>query len=101
MGLEAGNGWYYSGLLSFKSQFASGYDYDVEPKKMISKFMAPGYLTAALGMDYKTDGFSVLMAPVSGKFTFVNDQTLSDDGAFGVDPGKKARAELGASYNFV
>ncbi len=100
VGLEAGSGWYYSGLLSFKSQFATGYDFDAEPKKVISKFMAPGYLTAALGMDYKTDGLSILLAPVSGKFTFVNDQTLSDDGAFGVDPGKKARAELGASVKF-
>jgi len=97
LGYEATGKWNYSGMLAFKSQFAPGYDYGVEPKKQISKFMAPGYLTAALGMDYKTDGLSVLLAPLSGKFTFVNDETLSNEGAFGVDPGKKSRAELGAT----
>lgn len=103
LGYEAGGNWNYAGMLSFKSQFAPGYDYDAVPKKEISKFMAPGYLTAALGMDYKTDGLSVFLAPVSGKFTFVTDQTLADQGAFGVDPGKKARAELGATVkiNYV
>lgn len=97
VGIEAGKGWNYSGLLNFKSQFTPGYDYSFEPRKQISKFMAPGYLTLALGMDYKTDGLSVLLAPVSGKFTFVTDEELSDEGAFGVDPGSKTRAELGAT----
>ena len=59
--------------------------------------MAPGYLNAGLGIDYKTEKLSVLMAPVSGKFTFVMDDKLSDDGAFGVEPGNKSRAELGAT----
>lgn len=97
LGYEAGGKWNYAGMLNFKSQFAPGYDYDAIPKKEISKFMAPGYLTAALGMDYKTDGLSVLLSPVSGKFTFVLDDSLSMIGAFGVDRGKKARAELGAT----
>ena len=97
LGYKADGNWNYAGMLAFKSQFAPGYDYGVDPKKLISKFMAPGYITAALGMDYKTDGFSVMLAPVSGKFTFVNDETLANEGAFGVDPGKKARAELGAT----
>lgn len=97
LGYEANEKWNYAGLIWFKSQFAPGYDYDFVPKSMISKFMAPGYLTAALGMDYKTDGLSVMLAPVSGKFTFVTEDSLSSVGAFGVDPGKKVRAELGAT----
>ena len=97
LGIEADGKWNYAGMLNFKSQFSPGYDYDATPKKEISKFMAPGYLTAALGMDYKTDGLSVLLSPVSGKFTFVTDDSLSSVGAFGVDPGKKTRAELGAT----
>ena len=43
-----------------------------------------------------TKDFSVLMAPATGKFTFVNDQRLSDIGAFGVSPGKTFRPEIGA-----
>jgi hypothetical protein len=97
VGIEAKGNWFYSALLNFKSQFAEGYNYDTEPNEMISKFMAPGYLNLALGMDYKKDNLSVLLAPVSGKFTFVMDETLSDEGAFGVDAGENFRAELGAT----
>ena len=100
LGIEAGKGWNYAGLLQFKSQFAPGYDYSVDPRKQISKFMAPGYLTAAIGMDYKTENLSILLAPVSGKFTIVTDDDLSDEGAFGVDPGSKVRSELGATARF-
>lgn len=98
LGIEAGGKWHYSALLNFKSQFATGYEYDDDDTRTeISKFMAPGYLTAALGMDYKTDNFSAMLAPVAGKFTFVTDDDLSDAGAFGVDEGDKMRAELGAN----
>jgi len=96
LGIEAKEHWYYSFVLGFKSQFAEGYNYP-DTENLISKFMAPGYLNTGLGMDYKTEKLSVLMAPLSGKFTFVMDDKLSDDGAFGVDPGKKSRAELGAT----
>lgn len=96
LGVEAKKNWYYSALLNFKSQFASGYNYP-DTDNAISKFMAPGYLNLGLGMDYKTDGFSLMMAPVSGKFTFVTDDDLSDEGAFGVEEGKKVRSELGAT----
>lgn len=96
LGIEAKKNWYYTGLMSFKSQFAAGYNYP-DTDNAISKFMAPGYLNIGLGMDYKTDGFSVMMAPVSGKFTFVTDDDLAADGAFGVEPGNNLRAELGAT----
>jgi hypothetical protein len=96
LGIEASKHWYYSALLNFKSQFAAGYDYP-DTDNAISKFMAPGYLNIGLGMDYKTDGFSLMMAPVSGKLTFVTDDDLSDEGAFGVEEGKTMRAELGAT----
>ena len=96
LGIEASKNWYYSALLNFKSQFAAGYDYP-DTDNAISKFMAPGYLSLGLGMDYKTDGFSLMMAPVSGKFILVTDDDLSDEGAFGVEEGKTMRAELGAT----
>lgn len=100
LGIEAGGNWHYAGLLNFKSQFANGYNYP-DTDNAISKFLAPGYLTLGLGMDYKTDGFSALISPASGKFTFVTDDKLSDDGAFGVDPGDKVRSELGATVKFA
>jgi hypothetical protein len=87
--------WYYTGLLGFKSQFDSGYDTPGDSIP-ISNFMAPGYLSVSIGMDYKpNDHFSLFISPVSGKMTFVLDQTLADAGAFGVDSGKNFRPEFG------
>lgn len=96
LGYEASGKWNYAGLLSFKSQFAPGYNYDKDPRELISKFMAPGYLSGAFGMDYKTDGLSVLLSPVSGKFTFVTADDVNGED-FGLDAGKKVRSELGAT----
>ncbi|QGY46236.1 DUF3078 domain-containing protein [Maribellus comscasis] len=99
LGFTASKRWNYSGLLNFKSQFAPGYNYP-NTDDAISRFMAPGYLNLALGMDYKTENMSVLLSPATGKFTFVTDDVLADAGAFGVDPGKKSRSELGAFVKF-
>jgi len=101
--------WYYSALLGFKSQFTPGYNYPDDSTK-ISNFLAPAYITLALGMDYKpNDNFSVMIAPLTGRIIIVNDQDLADAGAYGVDPaeynelfekvkdGEKMRTEFGAS----
>jgi hypothetical protein len=87
----------YSSFLNFSTQFADGYNYPDTDNK-ISGFFAPAYLTLAAGFDYQpSDKFSLFATPLSGKFTFVTDEELSNLGAFGVEPGEKARAELGAS----
>jgi len=112
LGREAGNNWYYSGLINFKTQFSPGYlDPNAPPDQrvLISDFMAPAYMLVALGMDYRpSDDFTVFISPVTVKTTIVNNQTLADAGAFGVDEadinadgtivpgtGSKIRAELG------
>ncbi|MBE0655999.1 MAG: DUF3078 domain-containing protein, partial [Bacteroidales bacterium] len=94
-GRKASEKWFYSGMVNFKTQFAKGYNYpnDVD---VISDFFAPAYLTTSLGMEYKaSDNFQVFLSPVTGKFTIVTNDSLSAEGAFGVDPGEKFRAELG------
>ncbi len=48
-GYRAGKKWFYTALLSFKSQFADGYNYPDDVKTKISGFMAPGYLNFSLG----------------------------------------------------
>ena len=81
-------------LVDYKSQFDLSKNADGD---LISKFMAPGYLTIALGLDYHpNDKFQILVSPLTAKMTFVNDFTLSQAGAFGVDPGEVFRAEYGA-----
>jgi hypothetical protein len=80
--------WYYSAMLGFKSQFTPGYNYPNDSVK-ISNFMAPAYITVALGMDYKpNDNFSLFIAPLTGRIIIVNDKDLADAGAYGVDPAE-------------
>ena len=82
----------------FRTQLLEGINFDTDPQEKISAFMAPGYLSINLGIDYSSgDVFSASFAPAAGKFTFVSDDDLSAAGAFGVDPGKKSRAEFGAN----
>ena len=95
--------WSISALGDFLSQFDRGFDASTNPNiagnkdKYISTIFAPGYLTLAIGADYKpNDDFSLMLSPATGKMTFVFDKKLSDAGAFGVTPGKKVLAELGA-----
>jgi hypothetical protein len=97
IGLEAGGNWNYAGLLSFGSQFTEGYaNPGDENRTKISNFLAPGYLNLSFGMNYKpSETFSVFLAPIAGKMTFVMDDELSAEGAFGVDPGEITRAEVG------
>ena len=114
-GRKANKNWYYAGLLNFRTQTTAGYDYAVDDVTEISGFLAPAYTIAAIGMDYKPVDynnddryFSLFIAPITTKFTFVNDQTLADAGSFGVTAaekdadgfdiigtGKRFRAEFG------
>jgi hypothetical protein len=96
LGIKNGGHWYYSALAQFQTQFDKGYNYpnDVD---VVSRFLAPAYITTSLGMDYKpNDYFSAYLSPLTGKMTIVNDDDLSEMGAFGVDAGDKFRAEFGA-----
>ena len=96
IGYQINKQWFYSAMADFKSQFAKGYNYP-NKEQYISKFMAPGYSNISLGIEYKpNDNYSAYFSPVAGKMTFVTDDSLSNIGAFGVDPGDKFRAELGA-----
>ena len=91
--------WLYSGLFNFKSQFASGYNFP-DDSNIVSKFFSPAYVILALGVTYKpVDYFEIFISPATGKWTFVKDNTLSDKGAYGVEPGKTVRSEFGAYIN--
>ncbi|MBK7625790.1 MAG: DUF3078 domain-containing protein [Bacteroidales bacterium] len=99
-GQEAFKNFYYAGLLNFKTQMTPGYNY---PKKeTISDLFAPAYLLVALGMDYKPNAyFSAFIAPLTAKFTFVTNDSLSNKGAFGVTPGEKVKSEAGGYVRVI
>lgn len=101
--------WFYSTLVDFRTQFYEGVD---EEGKFISDFMAPGYLVTSIGVSYDpNDKFSFNYQPITAKFTFVNDQGLANQGAYGVKPavfdtdgvtvitpGKTTRSEFGSFF---
>ena len=90
--------WYVSVVVTFQTQFNKGYDYSKSTTDYISKFMVPGYLSFGLGLLWTpNEWLKVNFSPVTWRGTFVMDDKLSDAGAFGVDPGKKLRNELGAN----
>ncbi len=99
LGFEMNNEhWLYSSFVNFKTQFAPGYKYPNTTDK-ISDFLAPGYITLATGLDYQpSESLSLFITPLSAKFTIVTDDSLSNAGAFGVEPGEQFRAELGATF---
>jgi hypothetical protein len=85
-----------SGIFNFMSQFDKGFKYPND-SVVVSRFMAPGFLTISLGLDYKpVEYLSLFVSPATGKFTFVTDNELSSKGAFGVDEGKKVNPEFGS-----
>jgi len=99
-GYQASKLWYYSAFANFKTQFADGYDYSVTPSIVTSKLFAPAYLSFGPGMLWKkSDNLHVNFAPATSKMTIVNDDVLSAAGAYGVDPGKKFRYEIGMAIN--
>lgn len=94
-GYQASEKWYYTALLSFKSQFTDGFKYP-DDSTVISRFLAPAYILGSVGMDFKpNDNFTAFISPLTAKLTIVNDARLSEAGAYGVDQGEKIRAEIG------
>lgn len=88
---------YLSGLLSFQTQFAKGYNYDVSQDLFISRFMAPAYLIAGAGVTWIPKSyFTATLSPAAYRATFVANDSLADAGAFGVKNGKHLLSEFGA-----
>ena len=95
---QAAKFWYYTALAEFKTQFTTGYDYSKDNdtiRSVVSDFMTPAYLITSLGMDYIPNKYlSLYVSPVTGRFVFVNDTTLSVK--YGLDERKHSKSEFGA-----
>lgn len=100
--------WYYTAKFNFNTQFANGYSYP-NTELPISKLLAPAYLFVGVGAEYSLPqrGTTVYFSPLTLKSTFVSDQRLADQGAFGVEKaiydenkqvirhGKRSKSEVG------
>ncbi|WP_442794168.1 DUF3078 domain-containing protein [Pelobium manganitolerans] len=100
--LPLSKNWNFFGSISFESQFDAGYSYGKdkegnETRKIISKFMSPGYLTESIGFEYKPEKyFSVRLGTGTARQTFLLDTTLyrNNPKNFGVEVGKRFKNEL-------
>jgi hypothetical protein len=94
-GKESLKNWYYSFLISLKSQIAAGYNYPND-SVIVSSFMSPGRLFFALGLDYKpSKTTSLLVSPITSKLTIVRDTINIDQTKYGLDPDRKIKSEMG------
>jgi hypothetical protein len=101
----------YSAKFNFNTQFSNGYRYP-NTEKPISSFMAPGYVFLGIGTEYTApkEDLIIYLSPVTQKSTFVLNQTLANEGMFGVTPavrdelgniikeGQKVRTEFGILF---
>lgn len=82
---------------NFISQFAPGYNYaedDTGEDVLISNFMAPAFLTFAVGFEYKPEPwFSLRLSPLAPRFTFLFDEAVGANERYGVPVGESIRAE--------
>lgn len=93
--------------VNFLSQFAFGYTYGTDPsgaetRTKQSTFMAPGYLTESVGIEYKPISyFSARLGIGAMRQTFVLDQSIYnsvDTVRYGVPVGDRLRNEIGFQF---
>ncbi len=100
-GQKAVKSWYYSAQFNLKTQIANGYSYPRDKsRKLNSRFFSPANIIVSLGMDYKPNSkLSILISPLSAKYTIVADTAQVDQTVYGIDKDKKIKKEVGAYVN--
>lgn len=82
LSFKAFKDWGANFTANFKSQFDNGYEYNgfgpaaEASKVLVSGFMSPAYLTTALSFEHKRDNWSVSLSFLTGKTTFVTNDSL-------------------------
>ncbi len=92
---------YFSALLNFRTQLTQTFSWSVDPENQTligtpqSSFMAPGYLSLGVGIDYKPWNFlSVNLSPLTGNMVVVTLPELRE--TYGVDPNHPVKMQFGA-----
>lgn len=90
---------YFSALFNFRTQFSPTWSYDTSTdpstRTLQSKFMAPGYVSLGLGINYKPFNFlSFNISPATGNIVVVTEPSLRE--TYGNDIDEAVRAEFGA-----
>ncbi|RAW01068.1 DUF3078 domain-containing protein [Pseudochryseolinea flava] len=102
-GYQLSDKWDLFSSINFLSQFSPGYKYEddaagVEQEFLISDFLAPAFVTGAIGFEYHPkDYFKVRISPFAPRLTIVNDPerfypTLGPN-PYGLDSAETTRFE--------
>lgn len=84
-GYEFRKTFFYTIVGGFKTQMLDGFNFPNDSVR-ISTFMAPAYLNLALGIEYApNENFNLFVSPLAVKITYVLDEVLANEGAFGVE----------------
>jgi len=101
VGYQFVKNWNLFASVNFLSQFYTGYTTkkvnDRDTNIYVSDFMAPGYLTEAIGVEYKpVPWFYVRFGTGAAKQTFLSAKNIDlvETKNYGVDPGKSFRNEF-------
>jgi Protein of unknown function (DUF3078)/Protein of unknown function, DUF481 len=111
VGHKLSSKWNLFGSVNFQTQFAQGFDYQVEQGGArrdfrTSDLFAPAFITEAIGLEYKPNkNFSMQFAPISMRQTIVSADNLfvktgtgylnQNVARYGVLAGKSLRNEVG------
>jgi len=96
------NNWLITTGVTIKSQFGKLYKVSVDPNTdeeiatLTSNILSPCFIWPSFGFTKrKKDHWNISVMPVSGKLIIVLNDSLSNAGAFGVEPGKFFTLEAG------
>lgn len=101
--IKLAKSWSLFASLAWETQFVEGYNYFKDDDgndtrgDVKSNFMAPGYITESVGIEFTPDkSFSLRFGTGTARQTFILDDRLVFDNkkSFGVDTGKNFRNEL-------
>lgn len=88
---------FMSAFINFRSQFSPGFTYTSTTSTMVSQFLAPGYLTLGVGLDYKpSPKITMNISPLTGNLVIVQNQALRTK--YGNKTDQAVRVEIGAQY---
>lgn len=90
-----------------RTQIANGFDYSTEDDVLISKFLAPAFITESAGFQYKPAPWAQARLGLAARQTIVTDEDLRDPdnpafeftNGYGNDPDQTLRFEAGLDLN--
>lgn len=97
LGRKASGNWYYSVSGDFSTTLFDSYK-GINSKTLKARLLTPVRVTIGVGLDFKYKKmFSLMIAPVSFKYIYLNDTAHVSPNAFGIKKGENQLKQIGSS----